>query len=875
MRDLFLYEELDLYKRDDLLNNLPDVIEDNLSPNIELRDYQVEAFKYFITNFENKADTKQIHNLFHMATGSGKTVIMAGLILYLYSKGYRNFIFFVNQKNILEKTKDNFNNSTSSKYLFNESINYLGEKIKIHVVDNFQYTNSNAINICFTTTQTLHINLWEVKENNLTFADFEDKKIVLISDESHHLNSSTKKSESSTEKIERESWEYSINHIFRTNKNNVLLEFTATCDLNNTNIKTKYLDKIVYNYPLLNFRESGYTKDFENYQSNTELFERSLRALIFSEYRSYLFTDLNKNIKPVILMKSSKIPESKLFFKEFYKKLKELKNLDLINLYKQEQKNVVENHLFLEALEYFYQKDPSFNLLENSLKDSFSIDKSILIDSQNIDSEKQLYLNSLEDNKNPYRIIFAVDMLNEGWDVLNLFDIVRLYDKRQASGVAGKIGKYTMQEAQLIGRGARYCPFKAEDWQDKYTRKYDYDTTNKYRILEKMLFHCSTDSRYIAELTAALKEIGFEPEKEYKLNYKVKPEFKDTDVYKKGIIFSNKRIPKGRKNIQSVEGYLKSLVIKYDSKTGRGKTSNFFNPNLSDNSRINKNLFTVKLKNVSYNIVLGASERFDNLRFNIIKRKYPNLKSFSEFIKSDDYLGNITLELSTTEEALTSIDYYKSCIKLFGKVSKFIGSIKQEFEGSKVFAPKKISSVIKDKSIYMSSISSNGGKGVSQNETFNSDYQLDLTQEDWYIFNDNYGTSEEKLFIKYFKTDIKPKLDEKGLEYYVIRNERVPQLAIYNFEHGERFEPDFVLIARRKGSDTTSNYQIYAEPKGNQLLLLDKWKEDFLIKIESNSIPDNNYVYTEDYKIMGLPFYNGQFKKIEFEKAVDEWVETI
>ena len=38
--------------------------------------------------------------------------------------------------------------------------------------------------------------------------------------------------------------------------------------------------------------------------------------------------------------------------------------------------------------------------------------------------EKQLAVNSLEDPSNPYRIIFTVDILNEGWDVLNLFDIV-------------------------------------------------------------------------------------------------------------------------------------------------------------------------------------------------------------------------------------------------------------------------------------------------------------------------------------------------------------------------------------------------------------------------------------------------------------------
>jgi hypothetical protein len=44
--------------------------------------------------------------------------MMAGLILYLYEQGYRNFLFFVNRGQIVEKTKDNFINQFSSKYLF-------------------------------------------------------------------------------------------------------------------------------------------------------------------------------------------------------------------------------------------------------------------------------------------------------------------------------------------------------------------------------------------------------------------------------------------------------------------------------------------------------------------------------------------------------------------------------------------------------------------------------------------------------------------------------------------------------------------------------------------------------------------------------------
>lgn len=56
------------------------------------------------------------------------------------------------------------------------------------------------------------------------------------------------------------------------------------------------------------------------------------------------------------------------------------------------------------------------------------------------------------------------------------------------------------------------------------------------------------------------------------------------------------------------------------------------------------------------------------------------------------------------------------------------------------------------------------------------------------------------------------------MEFYVVRNERIAELAIYSFETGERFEPDFLLFVRKKRSEEALTYQGYIEPKGNQLL---------------------------------------------------------
>ena len=109
MADLDLAQQLSLFWKEGYLNDVMPEITNNLNKNMELRQYQRQAFSQF-DEFMNKPKYNQgkYNALFHMATGSGKTLIMAGLMLYLYKRGYRNFIFFVNSTNIVEKTKLNF-----------------------------------------------------------------------------------------------------------------------------------------------------------------------------------------------------------------------------------------------------------------------------------------------------------------------------------------------------------------------------------------------------------------------------------------------------------------------------------------------------------------------------------------------------------------------------------------------------------------------------------------------------------------------------------------------------------------------------------------------------------------------------------------------
>lgn len=879
MSDQFLYEKLDVLKETNQLSAMPDIIEKGLSKNIVLREYQKEAFQYFVTYFENDGlrKNKQIHTLFHMATGAGKTVMMAGLILYLYTKGYRKFLFFVNQTNILKKTEENFLNTLSSKYLFSDELSYLGMKIKVKKVDRFSdIPLDDDIELLFTTTQKLHMDMWDAKENAPTCADFENDKIVLISDESHHINSNTKKKKTSTEEDAEKSWEYTVNRVFYSNKDSILLEFTATADLKNENVLEKYTDKIIYNYPLARFRESGYTKDFQNFATDTSLWDRTLIALILSEYRRYLFADLKLNIKPVIMLKSRKIKESEAFHDEFFKRMQELTGDEIKAL---QSANIP---LLSKAIAYFEKKDETLENLEHSLKNSFTEDNTIIMNGSSDDNDaNQIKVNSLEDKDNHIRLIFAVDMLNEGWDVLNLFDIVRLYDSRQGSGKAGKVGSYTIKEAQLIGRGARYCPFTYNGEEElKFKRKFDNDLTNDYRILETMLFHSLNDSRYIAELKQALIATGLQSKDAITCEYHLKKDFKLSDFYKKTYVYSNKRLPRDRNEIKTVEPSLKTKIYYYTQKSLSGNVVGLFDQIRQENSSLNKQVNSSKttlkniyFKDVDYNILSGAAACYPELRFNVLKDKYPHVSSLKEFLTADDFLGNSMLEITQTSGHLSGKDIFEACKIALGKVANYIANIKQEFVGSKEFQPHMLKSVLHDKKIYLSSIKENGGHGDSQNYCINEDYRLNLVDEPWYVFNDNYGTSEEKQLVKYFKTVIEPKLKEKNLEYYLIRNERIPELAIYSFDSGERFEPDFLLFIKKKEMSEVKTLQAYIEPKGTQLLLQDAWKEQFLSEIKDEH--QINDLHGSGYTVLGLPFFNQENRMAEFSQAIDELVDQI
>lgn len=850
----------ELGKRNIEATTVPMAITANVNPLFPIRDYQLDAFKYFLNywneSFEGKPRQNH-HLLFHMATGSGKTLIMAGVIAYLYEQGYRNFLFFVNSRNIVDKTRDNFLNKSSRKYLFADTISIGEKRVNIRESESFQSTNDDEINIVFETIQGLHIGLNTPRENSITFDDFEGKKIVLISDEAHHINADTKKGNvDQGELIEAISWESTVEKIFKASPDNILLEFTATVDFSDEDLSAKYKPKLIFDYPLKDFRKDGYSKEVKVMQSDAPSMDRALQAILLSQYRRKLFEKNGKDIKPVILFKSKTIKESKDFFSEFQSAISNLiaKNLQSI-------KDSCQNPEIQHVFRFLDCSNISLENLAVELKEDFSEDKLISVNSKEESEEKQIAVNSLETNA--YRAVFAVDKLNEGWDVLNLFDIVRLYDTRDAK--ANKVGKTTISEAQLIGRGARYCPFKIDDGQSMYMRKFDFDLEHELRVCEELYYHSTYNPKYIQELNVALQEIGIKAKETLERKIILKNSFKLSQLYKAGHIFLNKQKKYSREEITGLDSSLITKVYQINLRTGYSTSGGAFELTPSPNGAINRKYAEYVLMNFGESVVRKAMQRLEFYEFSNLKRLLPNLTSIKEFMESDSYLGKVRVEVSGLPEQVNNLtveNKLDAVIQVLENISSVIDSDKIEFKGTNEFFPRMINEVFTDKSLnFMIDEGSDREFGRSMLNPAETAFHLDLGSKDWYAFSDCFGTSEEKLLIQYIDKKFED-LSRRFSDIYLLRNER--HFKIFNFFDGRALEPDFVLFLVGKEPSSSKHYQVFIEPKGGHLLKVDEWKEDFLMGLKTGSHIEQLFA-NKEYIVWGLPFFNQTERMPEFE----------
>ena len=860
--------------------DIPSCITENINQIFSLREYQRKAIASFIRHYDKySGDSSPLQLLFNMATGSGKTLIMVMAILYLYERGYRNFIFFVDKVTIIKKTIENFINKGSAKYLFNtEKIAIDGQQVLIKKIENFTENSTDAVNIHFSTIGGLHSRLNNPRENTLTYSDFKEAKTVFISDEAHHINAETKKNKSKDDEENIASWEGTVKKLVNSHRENILLEFTATIDWEHANIYKKYQGRVLFEYDLRQFREDRYSKDIFLLQSNSHLRDRMLQAVLVSQYRRKIAADHKISLKPVILMKSKYVNTGKKQSAEnastsaqnkelFLEIIKNLALSDLARIMRDPlaDKDIlpsVNEDIFRQACVYFSRQDLAALIQE--LQIEFSNDKILDINDDANLEDNQLIVNSLEENK--IRVVFAVDKLNEGWDVLNLFDIVRLYETQST-------GAKTIAEAQLIGRGARYCPFVYKNFNDKYCRKFDDDAAHPLRVIEQLHFHSVQDHRYIPELRSALVASGIHKPQGREITIKVKDSFKESRLYQKGYIWENETTGNVRENIRSLgDAKVQREHAMPEIPTGSTTVTAAFTQEIQYD-RPALEIRDKKMSELPIYVVRKALDRIPFYHFNNLQKYFPRITSVDDFIRKENYLGGIVLKIKTADTFPSPQEIFPGLVSVLGTIKNSIKQNSSECVGSKEFHPRKIRDVVKDKTMYIEEPKSGSQQEYGRSmrlETTDPHLDLSLEECNFYVYDDDYGTSEEKNLVKMI-FDYRQKFSKEYSEFYLIRNQKI--MALFDFDSGRRFEPDYLLFLGNEKTDRWLYYQLFIEPKGRHIEDGDRWKENFLNKLNTKK-KKVDLLENEHYHIYGLPFYQSD-RELDFKRKLQEVVPNI
>lgn len=887
---------------------IPDFITQNLK--FPLFDWQKSALENFLifersNKFEDFPDIKNrpTHLLFNMATGAGKTLMMAALILYYYDKGYRHFLFFVNQNNIVDKTENNFTETSHNKFLFQHKIMHGDRVVPIKKVDAFS-PNPQGIEIKFTSIQKLHNDIHTERENQTTLDDLHKLKIVMLGDEAHHLNAQTQNGQneeldwekeltekSSQKEIERKGWEHTVLElILKKNgkpSKNVLLEFTATLPENDA-VQQKYTDKIVAQFALKNFLQAGFTKEINLVSSMLAKKERVLHALLFAWYRHQIALKYDiANFKPVMLFRSKTIDESWQDFEWFLRLTQNLtgQDFDFVkdisgSLKNSETQNEQGKSRTEQVVAFMRENGFSGSHVADWIRQNYQAHHVVITNSKTnknktkeiTDAETDKLLNSLETADNPIRAIFTVDRLTEGWDVLNLFDIVRLYEGTNPPK-SGKNKAPTVAEKQLIGRGVRYYPFALED-KIPNKRKFDADTQHELRILEELFYYTHDEqSRYITQLKTELRKDGFITENDDKVlqEFALKPDFAENESFKNWLIWVNAKMPnphKKQNNANSLRAAKMSVKITAHSRQSLHETL-FVADETLDNS---ENWATS-----GYSQIFRLPEIEKRIFDKALHIKGKSENSFFHFKNLQDKLGingrnELQMDLLQDWEIefvnlgankhVSPDDKLSGCLKILDNVAAHLNECDTPFIGTAHFTPKTLWDMF--------------GK-PKQKWVEKSKIKSDIVQNhDWYVLDNFIGNGLEEDLLQF----IAEKIQDLRTQYdvvYLLRNEEV--LKLYSFQNGKGFMPDFILLLKNKekivsnGVNDFLHYQIFIEPKGEHLHEKDAWKQDFLAQITQKYGKENWLVQeTPHYRLIGLPFYVKNSN--EFQNTFKEVIEN-
>ena len=416
-------------------NNLfPEYTVENISARMSLRTPLINSLE-ILEDFFRKVDVKKntdlkealhiIHSkyptltsfehdflslTFAIATGVGKTRLMAAFITFLYTQyDIRNFLIVAPGKTVYEKLLKDFSDSSYSKYVFNGIGCFTTKSPAIYFDDDYRYTgklfqNDDVHIFIYNIDKFNKENVLMKKENEYLGESFYGKlsslsDLVVLMDESHHYRA--------------DKASIAINEL----RPLLGLELTAT-PITQNGKKDEVFKNVIYEYSLASAIKDGYV--------------RTPYAITRANISFYNFGDeqLDRQMLHDGILNHEKIKrELEIYAKDNNARL--VKPFALV---------VCKDINHAQNIEKYIKSDDFFN---GKYKD-----KTITVHykKEKDDEATELLLN-VENYDNPVEIVIHVDKLKEGWDVNNLYTIIPL---RTASS--------KRLREQMVGRGLR-LPF--------------------------------------------------------------------------------------------------------------------------------------------------------------------------------------------------------------------------------------------------------------------------------------------------------------------------------------------------------------------------------------------------------------------------------
>lgn len=359
------------------------------------------------TNFERDFPSVA----FSIATGIGKTRLMAACITYLYlKKGIRHFFILAPNLTLYEKLIRDFNDTTYSKYVFKGITEFVHNRPIVITGDNYDSASG------FFSDTEIHINVFNIAK----------------------FNSDSKDSKKGSPKMKRLSEYLGQSYFEYLSKQEDLVVLMDEAHRYHADASKKAINEL---RPILGLEMTATPMDEKGKAFKNIVFEYNLaQALADGKYVKNPTVAKRKNFE------KGSLSDKELDVLKLEDAISVHENAKLhLELYARDNNQPSVKPFILVVCKNIQHAKDTLEVIENELYGGRYKGKVLQIDSSTKkDEEVDRLFVSLENDDNEIEIVIHVNMLKEGWDVTNLYTIVPL-----------RAADAPILVEQSIGRGLR------------------------------------------------------------------------------------------------------------------------------------------------------------------------------------------------------------------------------------------------------------------------------------------------------------------------------------------------------------------------------------------------------------------------------------